>query len=246
MTPEPAEQLHHRQVDLAVTPVHGRVDQPVAPVQSTSRLPAHRSPWSSAGGSAGPHARRPAPRRARRGRAPPVEPPELDGPARQRAEPPLDEELGPVVGRREVDGLRAEVPTGASSSPPKCGPVTRWRAASRAPRRPRSRVRRPTSIHSSTRPDGRSRTTSGTATAPAAAGPAARPPRARTAPAGSGWVLANSGPSACRAGSLGDVAAVTGARRDVQPVDELSGRRRHARRRATRAARLVEDVEHLA
>ena len=81
-----------------------------APAASTRRLPAHRSPCRSAGGSGGPHR---SSARARglldERRAPGVEPAELDGPAGQRPQAALDEELGPVVGRREVDGLRAEV-----------------------------------------------------------------------------------------------------------------------------------------
>ena len=49
---EPAEQPHHGQVELAVAPVGGRVDEPAPPAaSSTRRLPAQRSPCRRAGGS---------------------------------------------------------------------------------------------------------------------------------------------------------------------------------------------------
>ena len=51
---EAAEQPHHRQIDLAVAAVDGRIDQAGRAGSSTSRLPPHRSPCSRAGGSAGP------------------------------------------------------------------------------------------------------------------------------------------------------------------------------------------------
>ena len=139
-----------------------------APARSTRRLPAHRSPCSSAGGSGGPHSSSARGGRlldAGRGAAGSTRP-RLDGPAGQWPQPPLDEELGPVVGRREVDGLRAEV---AGRRVVEAAEVRTGDAVQRGQLDPevgaRSlAVRPPTSIHSSTRPDGRSRTTSGTPT----------------------------------------------------------------------------------
>ena len=53
---EAAEQPHHREIDLAVAAVDGRIDQArLAEVVARCRLPPHRSPCRRAGGSAGPH-----------------------------------------------------------------------------------------------------------------------------------------------------------------------------------------------
>ncbi len=83
----------------------GSISQ-LAPSRSTIRLPAHRSPCSSAGGSGGPHSS-PAlvPSRSTIASAPASSRPSATARADERAHPPLDVELGPVRRRREVDGL---------------------------------------------------------------------------------------------------------------------------------------------
>ena len=150
---EAAEQAHHRQVDLAVAPVDGGIDEDGRAAASASALPPQRSPCRRAGpragrrvGQAGPE---PLDPRAGRGRAAR----RVHRAAGERLDAPRPVEVGP--GLERARSAEAGVPMKLSSSRPNDG---RPRGgAPRAPGRGRRRDRcpaRPRSIHSSARKRG--------------------------------------------------------------------------------------------